>query len=169
MKRQIYTVNDLPQYSPWPARLLGLESWDKKQKTPSKIKQEFEDEWGGLLKRLVKSKRTVTVKEIDSWKLSPTPVLVLIDGQLSRSTPRKIHRLYLNLIEKALKKYLPASCLIELGSGYGSLVLSLAQRRGFQDLPILAAEYTQSGQKLLRKLGIAQKTNITTGSTPFVM
>lgn len=48
-----FTLDDLPRFSPWPRRLLGLETWQQRQKTSEEISREYENEkWGSLLNQL---------------------------------------------------------------------------------------------------------------------
>ena len=53
MKRQnkeILSLNDLALYSEWPARLLSIDFFRKKEKNHSEIVREFgNDKWGKLL------------------------------------------------------------------------------------------------------------------------
>jgi len=53
MKTTNYTINDLPRYSSWPARLLGIEPWEQRCKTPKAIQREYEMQKGkSQLKKL---------------------------------------------------------------------------------------------------------------------
>lgn len=50
MRKKKYTLDDLPRFSPWPARLLGLEPWGQRTKSSDEILREYEHEnWGPLL------------------------------------------------------------------------------------------------------------------------
>ena len=54
--KKVVTLNDLPRFSPWPARLLGIDKWDQRQKTPEEVTREFEhDKWGHYSKGYGKS------------------------------------------------------------------------------------------------------------------
>ena len=56
-----------------------------------------------------------------------------------------------------------ASALVELGAGYGSKILNLAQREKFSKLPIYAAEYTQSGCDLISLLAKSINKKVSVG------
>jgi len=72
-----------------------------------------------------------------------------------------------NLVERVLKPYLPASTLVELGAGYGSVILALAKRHPFCQMNIIAAEYTGSGVELIQRLARSQDLKIQTGHCDF--
>jgi hypothetical protein len=38
---KLSSLDDLPKFSKWPARLLGLEPWESKEKTEVEIEREF--------------------------------------------------------------------------------------------------------------------------------
>ena len=60
-----------------------------------------------------------------------------------------------------------ASCLVELGAGYGSKIFSLSEFSLLDKLPLYAAEYTKSGCDLIKL--ISKKTNkqVTVGRCDF--
>jgi hypothetical protein len=164
-----YCVNDLPKYSPWPARLLGLEKWEQKIKTPTEITREYEyEKWGPLLEKVEKVNTPLSVEDVDELVFRDNPNLVCSVGDhLTLLNYREAHKKYLDLLEKILKKYLPASALIELGAGYGSVIIPLARRKKFCNLPIYAGEYTASGTKLIGILSQREKKQILTGHCDF--
>ena len=44
------SFNELARWSPWPGRLLSIDPFETKDKTPAEVKREFGDEkWGSLL------------------------------------------------------------------------------------------------------------------------
>ena len=143
VKNKNYCVDDLPQYSPWPARLLGLEKWEPKLKTPQEVTREFEGEkWGRLLQRAEEAHNPLTVEDVDEWIFPDNPnLLCSVKNRLELLSYREAHKKYITLIERVIKKYLPASALIELGSGYGSVIIPLGRKICFNNLPILAGEY----------------------------
>ena len=74
MKKNQFDIDDLPRLSPWPARLLGLEPWEQRHKTPEDITREYEHEkWGPLLTKVREIERQVLVDEVDEWILKDVP------------------------------------------------------------------------------------------------
>lgn len=164
-----YTIDDLPRFSPWPARLLGLEPWEQRHKTPEEILREYEDEkWGPLLERLRAAEREIAIEEVDGWaREGSTASLCSIGERLELLSPREAHARYLNLVEDVLKEFLPASALVELGAGYGSIILALATRGPFAQMRVMAAEYAPSGVELLRCIAKGQRLEIEVGHCDF--
>lgn len=169
VRNKEYCVNDLPKYSLWPARLLGMEKWEQKIKTPEEITREFEhDKWGQLLEKVEKKNVPLSVEDADEWCSKDDPIrLCSIGNRLVLLNYREAQKKYLDVLEKNFKKYLPASALIELGAGYGSVIIPLARRKSFCNVPIYAGEYTISGTKLIQILSKSEKKQITTGHCDF--
>src|SRR6266542_1403017 len=131
MSKVQFDINDLPRLSPWPARLLGLEPWQERRKTPNEITREYEHEkWGPLLARVQQSERQVLLDEVDEWVLKELPdSLCSFEGSLEVLSAIEAHERYIDFIEKELASYLlPAAALVELGAGYGNIILALARK-----------------------------------------
>jgi hypothetical protein len=158
MKKAKFTINDLPRFSPWPARLLGLEPWAQRQKTPVEITREYEHEkWGPLLTRVRAANRPVTVDEVDEWQIKDVPPsLCSIEDSLELMSAGDSHRRYMELVAGALAPHTPASALVELGAGYGRMLLGLARERPFKGMKVMAGEFTASGVHLIQQLASAQ-------------
>ena len=41
---QEVSLNDLPKYSPWPSRMIGLSKWERGERTPKDVEREYEKE-----------------------------------------------------------------------------------------------------------------------------
>ncbi|MFZ3138514.1 MAG: hypothetical protein WA126_14115 [Thermodesulfovibrionales bacterium] len=172
MKKKLskeYTINDLPRFSSWPARLLGIDLWEQKYKTKEEIIREYEHEkWGPLLSRVQKEINDITLEKVEKWMIYDTPdVLCSIGEKLKLLTAYKAHQRYMNLLEKTLKQYLPASSIVELGCGYGSIILKLAKNMNNSSMSFLAAEYTESGKELTNILARAENISIDLGYCDF--
>jgi len=164
-----YTINDLPRYSPWPARLIGSEPCLKRYKTPEEVTREYEyEKWGPLLNKLLKERRRVTLEEVDKWIFDDIqPSLCGIKNRLELLSPLDAHRKYLSLVHATLKPYMPATALVELGAGYGRVIIALSQYSDFAGIPIIAGEYTTSGMQLLKYLAGSQNLPIEVGHCDF--
>jgi hypothetical protein len=151
------SINDLPRFSPWPARLLGLEPWTPKEKTPSELVREFEHEtWRPLL---TEARQSPSLAAIDARVFKDAPVMLVSIGEtLQQLTPRVARERYLDLVEEVLRPFLPASALVELGAGYGNVILHLAQR--FAGTPVMAGEYTTSGVEICRLLAAHENIDL---------
>jgi hypothetical protein len=166
-----FTVDDLPRYSPWPARLLGPDPCPKRYKTPEEVMREYEyEKWGVLLTKVRETGREVSVEEVDAWTFNDLPdSLCSIEGTLQLLSAAEAHQRYLDLLETILRPLLPASALVELGAGYGSIILSLAKRDIFKWMRFMAGEYTASGMELIQRLARAQGLEIEVGQCNFAL
>jgi Cyclopropane fatty acid synthase and related methyltransferases len=76
--------------------------------------------------------------------------LVSVKDELVEMSADEAHRAYIDFIAKSLERFLPATALVELGCGYGSVILDLARRPEFHQMPLFAADFTDSGPRLPR-------------------
>jgi hypothetical protein len=163
------TVNDLPRFSPWPARLLGLEPWQQRHKTPHDVTREFEHEkWGTLLQKVQEADHAGSLEEVDEWSLQGvSSFLCSLGSALEWMSAKDAHERYLELLTKVLQQYLPATALVELGCGYGSIILGLAKREAFCNVRLMAAEYTESGLEVMERLAARQGVKVSVARCDF--
>lgn len=169
MKQRHYTLDDLPRYSPWPARLLGVELWKQRAKTPEAVLHEYDvDKWGVLLARMEQSDERLTVEDVDNWCFDvPEPALVWAHERFKPMSYLAAHRIYMELVSEVLQRLLPASAIAELGCGYGSIILKLARSSSFDGIPFFAAEYTNSGIAMAQRLAAAEHLSVEVGHCDF--
>jgi hypothetical protein len=162
---KISSLDQLPKYSKWPARLLGLEPWDAKSKTPEEIEREFgREKWGTLLERF-RANPDARLDDVDKWAAGDaTSTLASVDEHIVEMTPEESHDAYIAYIADALEPHLPANGLVELGCGYGSVILGLARKAAFQDLKYFAADFTSTGPELARLIAGQESIPLTTGT-----
>lgn len=162
MEKKQYSLNDLPRFSPWPARLLGIEPWEQKYKIPEEITREYNcEKWGSLLNKVRRSKKEVSLEDVERWVLGDTPVSFCSvgDGFELMSTIKASQR-HTELMENTIESYLPSTALVELGAGYGNIILGLAKKEPFKKMSLLAGEYTASGVELITQLAQVQQIQI---------
>jgi len=164
-----YTINDLPRFSPWPARLLSSEPCQKLYKNKKEVIREYEyDKWGPLLKIVQTAEKDISLEEVDNWIFEDLqPSLCWIKNRLELLSSHDAHRQYLILVCDTLKPLMPAASLVELGAGYGSVIIALAQCPDFAGTPIIAGEYTTSGMQLLKYLARSHNLAIEVGHCDF--
>ncbi len=162
MKKTNYTLNDLPRFSSWPERLLGFEPCEQRYKTPEEITREYEyEKWGTLLKKVRESEKDVSIEDVQKWVLEETPASLCSSGDVFELLSAfEANQRHAELIENMLKSYLPASTLIELGAGYGNIILGLAKKKPFRKISLMAGEYTTSGVELIKHLAQVEKIQI---------
>lgn len=162
-------LNDFPKFSPWPFRLLGLEPWEPKKKIDSEIVREYEDEkWGPLWQRVCATNSSVSFDQLEEWASSgESESPCLIDGTLRLMSANESLRKQLEIVQEALLELLPASALVELGAGYGHIILNLVRTLQTSGIPLLAGEYTSSGVELIRYLAEQEKIDMNVGCCDF--
>lgn len=147
------TLDEISKYSNWPKRLLNFENFEKKIKTEKEVQREFNsDKWGELLKVFSK-KKSFSIDDIQNAEVnydSRIPCYEAKEGFYLANAGYILNK-HLILYEKTLIKYSKnASCLIELGAGYGSKLFKLSSKKSFKKLPLIAGEYTDAGCKLIK-------------------
>jgi hypothetical protein len=162
---KISSLNELPKFSRWPARLLGLEPLEIKQKSRDEIEREFgREKWGALLDRFKQNPES-RLDDVDRWWAGDEAVtLASVDEHIVEMSPEESHDAYIAFIADALEPHLPASALVELGCGYGSVILALARKAAFQDMLYFAADITTAGPELAQKIAANESIRLTTGT-----
>lgn len=150
--RSKITLDSLAAYSPWPARLLGLDPIEQKHKNAKEIMREFGDEkWGALLE-MFSGDSNFTIADIEAKEKKLKSVVPSFDnqlgfylGELGKSDAR-----VMKYMEDTLRPYSEgASCLIELGAGYGAKIFKISDTIEFKGLDLMAFEYTKTGCDLI--------------------
>ena len=135
---KISSLDELPKFSKWPARLLGLEPWDSKEKTAEEIEREFgREKWGVLLDRFRQNPGS-RLEDVDRWVAGDaTNTIASVDQHIVEMSPQESHDAYIAFIANAIEAQLPATALVEVGCGYGSVILGIARKAPFQDPAIM--------------------------------
>jgi hypothetical protein len=160
-----FTVEDLPRFSPWPARLLGLAEWEQRKKTSTEVTREFDHEkWGSLLDRYRAAGGKAPIDVVEAWMLeSIAPSLCTIGQRFELLTAsHALHRHY-EVVAQALHALLPANSIVDLGAGFGSAIMRLAADPRFQGPSMYAAEFTNSGVELMKQLADSAGINLRVG------
>ncbi len=162
---KLSSLDELAKFSKWPARLLGLEPWESKEKTPEEIEREFgREKWGVLLEKFRQNPGS-RLEDVDKWAAGDaTNTLASVDEHIVEMTPEESHDAYIAFISNALEPHLPASALVELGCGYGSVILGLARKAAFQDIPYFAADFTTTGPELAELVAKQEGIALSTGN-----
>jgi len=167
-----YTINDLPKFSKWPARLLGIEPWEQKVKSKNEIDREYElESWGAYLKRIGDEglNDEVTAHTLDNWQCeSDTTILYSKNDEFFQDLFGNVYSEYVDVIKGYVNYFLPTEAVVELGCGYGSVILSIAEHLQSDEVTFLAAEYTPSGKELTKICAINQGIKIIVGHCNFM-
>jgi hypothetical protein len=114
---------DLPEWSPWPARIMGIESWSAPQRTVAKAEVEYDtDKYARCLDFLEShpSATFETIKEFEFGTRSKQSMLVSIRDELFATDFRTARLLHYESLERAIGPLSEETqTIVELGAGYG--------------------------------------------------
>jgi len=152
-------LDDLTQYSPWPARLLGLENWGIPTRDTTKTEQEYNrDHYARCLRYFSEAVQKPTPEdvrrfqyEIEGFSSLDSTVCVSSGDRLYltrlSSALGDINRIMTQTMSAAIAE---ASTVIELGSGYGYFLWMLSQH--FPDKAWRGGDYSMNAVRLSRQL-----------------
>jgi len=164
------SLDDLPMYSDWPEKLLSFDPINIKYKTESEVIREFEEEkWGDMLEH-VKNIASPTLQDVDGIFEGPSDSRYpfFYQGNFYRASMKQMIEGHLCLYEDIIERHIDgASCLVELGAGYGSKLFQLAECDKFSGLPLIAGEFTNSGRELISMLAKSSKKHVDVGYCDF--
>ena len=164
------TIDDLPKYSGWPARLLGLERWDERQKTREEILREYEAEkWAPLLARFRDTRAagsSVGLDAVDDWfgASSENETLVTSEDEWVLMTLTQARHHYLELIASALLRHGKPDTLVELGAGYGGTLLHLLRKPELRGTRAIGLDVCPSGVALMAEIAKAEGQAVEPGA-----
>jgi hypothetical protein len=161
--------DDLAKHSAWPRRLLGLEPFSVREKSEREVLREFQDErWGPLLDQ-VRNFDRVTLADIEQIVAGPSvDAPCYLEGEFYVANQKQMLAAHVDLYAEVLEPHIDgASCLVELGAGFGSKLLSLSLREPFSNIPLAAGEYTESGCALISLLAGKLNKSINVGRCDF--
>ena len=161
--------DDLAKHSAWPRRLLGLEPFDVKQKSEREVLREFQNErWGMLLDRARMLDR-LSLAEIEEAAAGPSLASpCYLEGAFYLANQKQMLAAHLDLYAEVLEPHIDgATCLVELGAGFGSKLLGLSLREPFSNIMLAAGEYTESGCALISLLARTLNKPVNVGRCDF--
>ena len=100
---------------------------------------------------------------------SIAPSLCSIGQRFELLSARQALDRHYEIIAETLARLLPARALVELGAGYGSVILRIATDSRFRGIPLYAGEYTSSGVELIAQLARSGKVDLKVGHCDLTM
>ncbi len=154
-------LNEIVKYSDWPRKLLGIEDFNIKYKTKKEVLREYDvDKWGVLLNDFNNSKW----KNLDEFILHFTgdeQNVFFWKNNLYLMSPFLMNRIQIELIKNIIKIFLPTNTIIEIGSGFGNIILNLANDKDFKGISFIGGELTNTGIQLTNLLAKKFKLDVT--------
>lgn len=152
---KLIDIDDLPQYSTWPARLLVVSDWETRVRNEQLVKTEYGQKWGDLSVEYRKHNFKTLRKAIEYLFIThfQSHILFHIDEQIYQAENSvQLWDYFYTRIMTVLGKHLtPDDTLVELGCGWGRNLL-YALDKGLCQRAI-GGEYTEEGQKLGQLIG----------------
>jgi hypothetical protein len=144
-------LNALPRFSPWPARLLGVETFRRSARTSAENQREYNDEkWKQALSDYLATSEKRTCYALTEQELSDTSAVVCFrNGGLERITAGEAFDTHISLLAECIGPLLPASALVDLGAGTGRILFALASRLDTHRTELIATEFTDNGRRLI--------------------
>jgi hypothetical protein len=143
-------LNDITRWSPWPARLLGLEAWEPPARTPAKVAREYDlDKYARCLEfyRGGTGRGPEEVKEFEFGGSGDDRVLVSLGESLGLLTRDEARRRHYDLLADTMAPAIGAAAtVVELGCGYGYNLWMLRQR--FKSPRYVGGEFSRNGVEL---------------------
>lgn len=160
-----YTINDLPQFSRWPKLIIESSNLKTFVKSPEELIREYErDKYQPLLATLKKlKKKNLLLKAEEIMFSGNKKSMVIVNGSLQIMPMIKAREKFLIIAENIIKDYLPSSTLVELGAGWGSVILNLAKKKPFKGMKLIAGEYVKSGIELISYIAQSEGVEVTSG------
>jgi hypothetical protein len=147
---RLVELNDLPKYSPWPARLLGLTEWTPRKRNGQLISTEYGEKWGTLLQEYENNK-FAHLREATQYLFSahfPSDFLFHVGERIYYSENNdSFWNFFYGRIGQVLTEYMSRDdTLVELGCGWGRNLFYALQSRLCRDA--IGGEYTEEGLTL---------------------
>lgn len=144
-------LNDLPQWSPWPSRLLGLTLWDMPSRTIEKVDQEYDkDKYARCLAYYSERSGVATPEAVKQFELGRDPATTVCVSHRNdlwlMSLGEARSRFYQLLVETMGHAIEESTIVIELGCGYGYNLWMLEQH--FQNKRFWGGEYSTNAVRL---------------------
>jgi hypothetical protein len=161
--------NDLPRYSALPKKLMDLGPDDIHRKSKDEVLREFNDEKWQKLQRLVSGDLECNLNDLEeAYCPGDTEIACFYQGTFFETKYKDASKLVLKHCANVLKKYAGnAAGLVELGAGFGSKILSLAQLEQFSKMSLVAGEISANGRDVMTTLSKRMGVPLLVGSCDF--
>jgi len=153
------SINQLPKYSPWPSRLMGIDDFRQEKRTEAKITEEYnDDKYAKLLAyQRIHPKASMERIRLANFGFPRGKKVISKNGELFLEDTRNalaaadtifVERMS-SIIEKRSVRSGPVY-VVELGAGYGYNLYLLAKK--YPNLFYMGGEYSRNAIMLGRQL-----------------
>lgn len=162
-------LSELPAWSPWPARLLGLDRFQVPKRDVDKIEAEYNrDKWLKCLEAFRDSRGTMDARALRLFGYGGNARQLRAGvhrGRLVTATVEALLDAYDEMLADAMAASIAGSrTVVELGASFGQIMWGLAQR--FPDRAYRGGEYSENAVALAKEL-YAKGPDIAVGRLDF--
>lgn len=152
-------LESLPQWSPWPARLLQLNEWTQPIRTVQKVDKEYDKEEYFRCLQFKKERKNATPDEVRSYEFRlPRDLCVSQKNKLFVLPSEKVLAADNSMLLETLTPFMnEVEYVVELGCGYGYNLWTL--RNHFPEKNFLGGDYSPNAVTLAGLL-YAEHSNI---------
>ena len=154
MMDQEVLLNDLPKWSRWPERLLGLEPWTMPRRTPEKVSEEYNlDKYAKCLRFCLESGALPSPEDVKRLEigLSNAPLCVSIGDTLVVMPADEVRRRHYSLPSEIMEATIKqAEGVVELGCGYGYNLWNL--RTQFPEKIYVGGDFSENAVQIANLL-----------------
>ncbi len=146
-------LDELPQWSPWPARILGLEPWEAIERTPEKITEEYDsDKYAKCLEYVKRNQCSVVdVRNFERGNDLAKKICVSYRNELKEHTTYLAQCAMTDLIWESLGDTIEnCANVVELGCGYGFNLEIISSR--YPNPKYFGGEYSKNAVELAQSI-----------------
>jgi SAM-dependent methyltransferase len=146
-------LNELPRWSEWPARILGLNEWTMRERTRAKVEAEYDAEKYASCLAYLKSNPDSTPEDVRAFEFGGDEETICVshNGRLFSCTVAQARGLYVDLLAETMASAISTSgSVVELGCGYGYNLGTLAER--FPGREYRGGDYSANAVEIARVL-----------------
>jgi len=148
-------LDDLPKWSQWPARLLGVAPWETPSRTIEKIDQEYDkDKYARCLDYFTGAERQITPEKVKQFEFGldlDHKICISIGDELYEITLKEARLIYYDMMLNAMHTELEkCKTVIELGAGYGFNLWWMQQK--YENRYFWRGEYSKNAVELASHL-----------------
>lgn len=150
----VIPLEDLPRWSLWPSRLLGLTPWETPERTLAKVAAEYDGEkYAACLRFLEESDERPAIETLRGFDIGDPEQIICVShhSRLWEMSQHDARERYARIVTQALQDVMnTAATVIELGCGYGYNMWRL--RHDYPDHRFVGGEYSINAIELARRL-----------------
>lgn len=162
-------LNDLPKYSLRMRELLFTLEEHIRYKTSKEVIREYNDDKWGSVWSFIENHPNATLQDVNRYLFDELKEIVVFQkGEYLKKILKSACDNQISIVQSTLQRYMDqANCLVELGAGYGFIILNLIKRMKNDHISYFAGEYTVNGIRSIGAIAENEKIKIEVDSCDF--